>query len=58
MERRAEALVDILRVPVDGDPSVAVVPVGDLSDARVIVCDVLIVGGGTGGVAAALAAAV
>ena len=31
--------------------------VGDLADARVIRCDVLIVGGGTGGVAAALAAA-
>ena len=55
MERRSEALVDIMRVPVDGDPSVAVVAVGDLADARVIRCDILIVGGGTGGVAAALA---
>ena len=26
MERRSEALVDVMRVPVDGDPSVAVVP--------------------------------
>ena len=57
MEYRSEALVDIMRVPVDGDPSVAVVAVGDLADARVIRCDILIVGGGTGGVAAALAAA-
>jgi len=57
MERRSQALVDVMRVPVDGDPSVAVVPVGDLADARVIACDVLVVGGGTGGVAAALAAA-
>ena len=57
MERRSEALVDVMRVPVDGDPAVAVVPVGNLADARVIECDVLIVGGGTGGVAAALAAA-
>ena len=57
MERRSEALVDVMRVPVDGDPSVAVVAVGNLADARVIECDVLIVGGGTGGVAAALAAA-
>ena len=57
MEHRSEALVDIMRVPVDGDPSVAVVAVGDLADARVIRCDILIVGGGTGGVAAALAAA-
>ena len=57
MERRNDALVDVMRVPVDGDPSVAVVPVGNLADARVIECDVLVVGGGTGGVAAALAAA-
>ena len=57
MEHRSEALVDIMRVPVDGDPSVAVVAVGDLADARVIRCDILIVGGGTGEVAAALAAA-
>ena len=57
MERRSEALVDVMRVPVDGDPSVAVVRVGNLAEARVIACDVLIVGGGTGGVAAALAAA-
>ena len=57
MERRSDALVDVMRVPVDGDPTVAVVPVGNLADARVIECDVLVVGGGTGGVAAALAAA-
>ena len=57
MERRIEALVDVMRVPVNGDPSVAVVSVGNLADARVIECDVLVVGGGTGGVAAALAAA-
>ena len=57
MERRSDALVDVMRVPVDGDPAVAVVPVGNLADARVIECDVLVVGGGTGGVAAALAAA-
>ena len=46
-----------MRVPIDGDPAVAIVPVGDLAAARVIECDVLVVGGGTGGVAAALAAA-
>jgi hypothetical protein len=57
MERRSDALVDVMRVPADGDPTVAVVPVGNLADARVIECDVLVVGGGTGGVAAALAAA-
>ena len=57
MEHRSEALVDVMRVPVDGDPSVAVVAVGDLANARVVRCDILVVGGGTGGVAAALAAA-
>jgi FAD-dependent oxidoreductase family protein len=57
MERRNEALVDVMRVPVNGDPAIAVVPVGNLADATVIDCEVLIVGGGTGGVAAALAAA-
>ena len=57
MERRIESLVDVMRVPVNGDPSVAVVSVGNLADARVIECDVLVVGGGTGGVAAAFAAA-
>ena len=46
-----------MRVPVDGDPSVAVVALGNLTDAHEIRCDVLVVGGGTGGVAAALAAA-
>ena len=46
-----------MRVPADGDPNVAVVRVPGLSKAREIGCDVLVVGGGTGGVAAALAAA-
>ena len=57
MQRSLDAVVDIMRVPVDGDPSVAVVQVPDFSRAREIPCDVLVVGGGTGGVAAALAAA-
>jgi hypothetical protein len=57
MFRALEELVDVMRVPADGDPSIAVVRVPNLSDAREIVCDVLIAGGGTGGVAAALAAA-
>jgi len=52
-----DALVDVMRVPADGDPSVAVVRVPDLSKIREIECDVLVAGGGTGGVAAALAAA-
>jgi hypothetical protein len=57
MQRSSEALVDVMRVPVDGDPSSAIVPVANLAAARTVACDILIVGGGTGGVAAALAAA-
>lgn len=57
MNRSLDALVDVMRVPSDGDPTVAVVRVPDLSKIREIECDVLVVGGGTGGVAAALAAA-
>jgi NADPH-dependent 2,4-dienoyl-CoA reductase/sulfur reductase-like enzyme len=57
MQNKLETLVDVMRVPVNGDPSVAVVAVGNMAQARIIACDVLIVGGGTGGVSAALAAA-
>jgi hypothetical protein len=57
MIRTLDDLVDVMRVPVEGDPSIAVVRVPDLSTARDIPCDVLIAGGGTGGFAAALAAA-
>jgi FAD dependent oxidoreductase len=57
MERRSDALVDVMRVPVDGDPAVAVIPIGSLANARIVECDILVVGGGTGGIAAALAAA-
>jgi hypothetical protein len=57
MQRKLDSVVDVMRVPVDGDPSIAVVAVGDVTAARPVECDVLIVGGGTGGVAAALAAA-
>src|SRR5262249_13954076 len=50
-----------MRVPARGDPSLAVLPVGrpgSLPSApRAERCEVLIAGGGTGGVAAALAAA-
>ena len=56
MERRLDAVVDVMRVPASGDPTVAVLPVGDDFPLREIECDVLVAGGGTGGVAAALAA--
>jgi len=55
--RVLDSVVDVMRVPVDGDPAVAVVAVPAAAPAREIACDVLVVGGGTGGVAAALAAA-
>src|SRR5215207_6482156 len=57
MHNKLEALVDVMRVPADGDPTVAVVRVDSLREAQEIACDVLVVGGGTGGVAAVLAAA-
>lgn len=53
---RLETLVDIMRVPAYGDPSTAVISVGDCAPIHVE-CDVLVVGGGVGGVAAAVAAA-
>ncbi len=57
MLRSLDAVVDIMRVPASGDPGIAVVPVAGLESARDEPCEVLIAGGGTGGVAAAHAAA-
>ena len=51
-----EALVDFMRVSPTGDPALAVIAV-DGRTAIDVHCDVLVVGGGTGGVSAALAAA-
>ncbi len=52
------ALLDVMAVRATGDPAAAVVACGDpgrgLEERE---CDVLVVGGGTGGIAAALAAA-
>ncbi len=57
IETRLDTLVDVMRVPATGDPAAALVQVPDLARATEIDCDVRVVGGGTGGVAAALAAA-
>ncbi len=51
-----DTVLDVMRVPASGDPLVAVRPVSGETTNRVE-CDVLVVGGGMGGVAAALAAA-
>jgi hypothetical protein len=57
VQRWLEAVVDVMRVPASGDPSLAVLPVDPRATARTETCEILIAGGGTGGVAAALAAA-
>ena len=57
MQRALDAVVDVMRVPASGDPALAVRPVAGLASASIEACEILIVGGGTGGVAAALAAA-
>jgi hypothetical protein len=57
IETCLETLVDVMRVPVAGDPRSALVSVTERSGPIDVSCDVLVVGGGTGGVAAALAAA-
>ena len=57
MNRRLEKIVDVLRVPAEGDPLRAVVAVDPGAPVRDTSCDILVVGGGMGGVAAAWAAA-
>jgi hypothetical protein len=57
MERNAGTLVDVMRVPPDGDPRGALVDASRPGPVREVETEVLVVGGGTGGVAAAWAAA-
>ncbi len=56
MERWLDALVDVMRVPAAGDAGVAVRDISREAPIREIECDVLVAGGGMGGVAASLAA--
>jgi hypothetical protein len=49
-------VLDVMSVPAGGDPTTAVTPVGIPARMPEHECDVLVVGGGTGGVAAAIAA--
>ena len=57
MKYALRSVLDVMRVRPSGDPQIAVVPVDDAAPAKIEVCDILIGGGGMGGVAAALAAA-
>lgn len=54
---RLEKVVDVMRVRPTGDPTEAIVEVRPPIEPRAVECDVLVVGGGTGGSAAAWAAA-
>mgnify|MGYP000707626941 CR=1 FL=1 len=55
-ERRLDVLIDVMRIPAEGDVRAALVGTRDARPAETLECDLVVVGGGTGGVAAALAA--
>src|SRR5262249_42209136 len=57
VSRRMTAILDVMAVRATGDPDRAVFEAEPGGRIEEIVCDVLVVGGGTGGIAAALAAA-
>ncbi len=50
-------VVDVEKVPVDGDPQVAVMRLEAPAQPRALACDVLVAGAGMGGIAAAMRAA-
>ena len=43
-----DTVLDVMRVPASGDPLVAVRPVGG-ETTKLVECDILVVGGGMGG---------
>lgn len=51
-----QTLVDVMKVPVDGDPNSAVVTFAIPAQPPEITCDILIAGAGMGGIGAALSA--
>ena len=57
MNRTCPSLLDVMRVPAEGDPLQAIVAVDHEAPARDESCDILVAGGGMGRVAAAWAAA-
>lgn len=56
-ESRLDVLIDVMRVPTEGDVRTALVATRDARPAESLEFDLVVVGGGTGGVAAALSAA-
>jgi hypothetical protein len=57
MNTKLQTVVDVMRVPAEGDPLRGLVAVDPDAPSRDESCDILVVGGGMGGVAAAWAAA-
>ncbi len=57
MNRKLETVIDVMSVPAEGDPSSAIVVVDPDAPCSDESCDILVVGGGMGGVAAGWAAA-
>ena len=57
MNKKLHSVLDVMRVPAEGDPLRAIVQVDHEAPAREEACDVLVIGGGMGGIAAAWAAA-
>jgi hypothetical protein len=51
MSRRLDKLLDVMKVPDEGDVLQAVVTVNHAKEASDQACDILVVGGGMGGVA-------